>query len=127
MNSTRNFSYIVCGQKNFGYFLFFSSVKVSQFDFSQNLKGTKMSKLHVEYKKNGKKVFADVGSKEIKKLLKEFVKIQISTRHDSFEVKDSILEFVKKYNKYGVKDLSKKYCTKEENIKNKLISLGIAK
>lgn len=85
-----------------------------------------MSMLKVEYEKNGEKVSSEVNSNELKKLLKEVVKIQISTRYESFETKDSILEFLNKYKKYGVKNLSEKYKTSKDNIKNKLISLGVS-
>lgn len=85
-----------------------------------------MTKFKVEYKKDGKKVFEELRSDELKRLLKDMVKIQISTRYESFEVKDSILEFLKKYRKYGLKSLSEKYNTTQDNIKNKLTSLGLS-
>lgn len=84
-----------------------------------------MSKLKVEYDKDGKSFSKEVSSNELKKLLKNVVKIQICTRAESFETKDSILNFLKKYKKYGVKDLSKVYQTSQETIKSKLMSLGV--
>lgn len=85
-----------------------------------------MNTVKVEYEKNGKKFSEELGSGELKKLLKDIVKIQISTRYESFEMKDSILEFLKKYKKYGLKNLSKKYNTTQDTIRNKLASLGVS-
>jgi hypothetical protein len=85
-----------------------------------------MTKFKVEYKKDGKKVCEELRCDELKRLLKDVVKIQISTRYESFEIKDSILEFLKKYKKYGVKNLSEKYNTTQDTIRNKLISLGLS-
>jgi hypothetical protein len=84
-----------------------------------------MSKLKVEYEKGGKSFSKEVSSNELKKLLKDVVKIQVCTRSESFEMKDSILNFLKKYKKYGIKDLSKKYQTSQETIRGKLMSLGL--
>jgi len=81
--------------------------------------------LKVEYEKKGKSYLREVSSNELKKLLKDVVKIQIFTKNESFEMKDSIESFLKKYKKYGIKDLSKKYKTSESIIKNKLMSLGV--
>jgi len=85
-----------------------------------------MPKVKVEYEKNGKKVFGELNSSnELKKLLRDVVKIQISTRYESLEMKDSILEFIKKYKKYGLKNLSKAYNANQSTISNKLMSLGL--
>lgn len=84
-----------------------------------------MKKLEVTYSKNGKKISDSLCVRDIKKLLKDVVRIQISTRHESVEIKDSIESFIKNYKKYGVKNLSKKYKTSEPCIKDKLLSLGI--
>lgn len=85
-----------------------------------------MKKLEVSYNKNGKKVSGMLSVQEVKKLLKDVVKIQISTRRESIEIKDSIDSFIKNYKKYGVKNLSKKYKTSEPIIKDKLLSLGVS-
>jgi hypothetical protein len=93
--------------------------------FQKLTKVVKMNKLKVEYIKSGKNFSKNVSSNELKKLLRDVVKIQICTRNESFEVKDSILDFIKNYKKYGLKNLSKKYETTQEIIKNKLLSLGL--
>jgi len=85
-----------------------------------------MKKLDVTYEKNGKKVSDSLCAKDIKKLLKDVVRIQISTRYESVDIKDSIENFLKNYKKYGIKNLASKYNSNETDIKDKLMSLGVS-